>query len=121
MTFGISNNGRDVQQLAIDPGAWLQDHTIAMGTSPACDVETSPDLIVCGPVYSGEQRSYSIKAFPVAEGTFRYEMRFFSREQGRLMPIVDASGVQQVIGVDEVVDPQSRQVPGYVPTPSATP
>jgi hypothetical protein len=121
VTFGITNRGRDVQDLVIDADGWLHDHTIAMGTSPACDVESNPDLITCGPVYSGEQRSFSIKAFPLSAGTFHYQVRFFSRENGRLVPIVDSSGVQPVIGMDEVVDPQGQQVPGYVPTPTPTP
>jgi hypothetical protein len=120
VTFGISNRGRDVQELVIDAGGWLEEHTIAMGTSPACEVESNPDLIVCGPVYSGQQRSFSIKAFPLTPGTFHYDMRFFSREDGRLAPIHDASGVQQVIRVDEMVDAQGQQVPGYVPSPSPT-
>ena len=121
VTLGITNRGRDVLELAVEPGEWLHDHTIAMGTSAACNVETNPDLIVCGPVYSGEQRSFSIKAFPLSAGTFHYEMRFFSREHGQLVPIVDASGTQQVIRLDELVDPIGQQVPGYNPPPAATP
>ena len=121
VTLGITNQGRDVLELAVEPGAWLHDHTIAMGTSAACNVETNPDLIVCGPVYSGEQRSFSIKAFPLTAGTFHYELRFFSREHGRLVPIVDASGVQQVIKLDESVDAQGQQVQGYNPPPTPTP
>lgn len=92
-----------------------------MGTSVACNVESNPDLITCGPVHSGEERSFSIKAFPLSAGTFHYLVRFFSRENGHLAPSVDGSGTQAVIGVDEVVDPQGRQVPGYVPSPTPTP
>jgi hypothetical protein len=50
-------------------------------------------------------------------GAFHYDVRFFSREQGHLVPVLDGSGVQQVIGVDEIVDPQGDQVPGYWPSP----
>lgn len=121
VTLGITNRGRDVSEVVIDAGAWLQEHSIAMGTSAACNVESNPDLITCGPVFAGEQRTYSIKAFPLTAGTFHYKLRFFSRENGRLVPIVDAAGVQVVISLDEEVDPQGRQVQGYVPEPSPTP
>ena len=121
ITFGIQNRGRDVQALVIDAGPWLQEHDIAMFTTNSCNFETDPDLIVCGPVYSGEGMSVVVHAFPLHAGTFHYEVRFFSRENGHLSPILDASGRQSVIGVDELVDPQGRQVQGYVPTPSPTP
>lgn len=121
VTLGITNQGRDVQELVIDTGTWLDSHTIAMGTSAACDVDPDPTLLDCGPVYAGEQRSFSIKAFPEAPGTFHYAMRFFSRENGKLVPIVDTSGAQQVIVLDEVVDPQGQQVQGYNPPTSPTP
>ena len=124
VTLGITNRGRDVQDLVIDTGTWLYGHTIAMGTSAACNVDpANQNLLDCGPVYSGEQRSFSIKAFPEDSGNYHYEMRFFSRENGQLVPIVDASGVQQVAVFDEVVDAQGNQVQGYNPpvTPTAKP
>ena len=107
-----------MQDLVIDAGAWLHEHDIAMGTSRACAFETSPDLIVCVPVYSGQAMSLAVHALPVDPGTFHYDVRFFSRENGHLVPIPDTSGRQAVIGIDELVDPQSQQVPGAYPSPS---
>jgi hypothetical protein len=120
ITFGIDNKGRDVQDLVIDAGAWLREHTIGMFTNKQCDFETNPDLIVCGPVYTEQQIAYAIHAFPLDVGTFHYDVRFFSRENGRLVPILDATGRQAVIRVDELVDSQSQQVQGAVPSPTPT-
>lgn len=113
LSLGIVNRGRDVAELAVDAGPWLDEHTIAMGTSPVCDVDAAARLITCGPVPSGQHLSVQIRALPIDPGHFQYRVRFFSRESGRLLPILDASGRQRVITVDEFVDNAGRQVPGY--------
>lgn len=113
LSLGIVNRGRDIAELAIDAGPWLDEHTIAMGTSAVCDVDPPARLITCGPVPSGGHLSVQIRALPINAGHFQYRVRFFSRESGRLLPILDASGRQRVITVDEFVDAAGRQVPGY--------
>jgi hypothetical protein len=118
--FVIDNRGRDIRDLVIDVGPWLEQHEIAMGSSRFCDADPATNTIDCGPVYSGQTLNASIHAFPGQAGDFHYTAHFYDREDGRLVPILDLDGVPTVVQLEEVVDPQTRQVPGYVPTPQAS-
>jgi hypothetical protein len=115
--FVIENHGRDIRELVIDVGPWLEQHQIAMGGSRFCDSDPATDTIDCGAVYSGQTLSVSIHAFPGQAGDFHYTARFYDREDGRLVPIVGMDGAPAIVQLEEVVDPQTNQVPGYVPTP----
>jgi hypothetical protein len=115
--FVIENRGRDIRELMIDIGPWLEQHEIGMGSSRFCDVDPATNTIDCGPVYSGQTVNVSIHAFPDQVGDFHYTAHFYDREDGRLVPILGMDGGPAIVQLEEVVDPQTNQVPGYVPTP----
>lgn len=103
--FRVENHGRDIQDLVVDAGPWLSQHTIAMGTSRACLFDLDAGLISCGPVYSGQLAGFTLRALPADVGDFHYVARFSSRENGVLKPIEMPDGGQAVIEFEEIVAP----------------
>ena len=115
--FVIENRGRDIRELMIDIGPWLDQHEIALGSSRFCDADPATNALDCGPVYSGQTVSVSIHAFPGQAGDFHYTAHFYDREDGRLVPVVGLDGALATVQLEEIVDPQTNQVPNYIPTP----
>lgn len=119
VTLAVDNRGRDIQDLVIVAGPWLDEHGLAMGTTPSCNPDPDQGLIACGPIYSGRSANEILRAMPAHTGTFTYELRLYDREDGALHPIQSLDGRAISVTFSETVDPVTNQISSVNVTPPA--
>jgi hypothetical protein len=121
LTIRVVNLGRRIDRFAVEAPAWLDEHSFAMGSTRLCDQDASARLIECGAIPAGATAGFTLRSIPSSPGDFEFTFRPYSIEAAGAVPIPDAAGADQVLVYRETVTPVGRQVPGYYPTPSATP
>jgi hypothetical protein len=103
----VRNTGGDIGRLGIDMGLrddWVRHHTMAMGSSPRCQLDPALRGFDCGFVRSGDTAAMVLRATPDDPGNFHYSVAFFDLSRGR-QPISSTDGGELVAGFDETVAP----------------
>jgi hypothetical protein len=103
----VHDTGGDIGRLGMDMGLqddWLRHHTMAMGSSPRCQLDPVLRGFDCGPIKSGETAAMVLRATPDDPGSFRYSIAFYDLSAGR-QPIRRTDGGDLVVSFEETVAP----------------
>jgi hypothetical protein len=101
----VQNTGRDIGRLGIDMGLqddWVAHHTMAMGTTPRCQLDLGLRGFDCGSISSGDTAAMVLRATPDDPGSFRYAVAFYDLSAGR-EPIKRTDGGGLIVSFEETV------------------
>jgi hypothetical protein len=103
----LTNTGRNIGDLGMAMSVqddWLARHSIAMGTSPRCQLDQSLGGFDCGPVKSGETAAMVLRAEASNPGTYHYRIAFYDLAGGK-QAITGPDGGDLIASFQETVTP----------------
>jgi hypothetical protein len=103
----VHNTGGHIGRVGMDMGlqdGWVHHHTMAMGSSPRCQLDPALRGFDCGPIRSGDTAAMVLRATPDDPGSFHYVLAFCDLSAGR-QPIRRTDGGDLVVRFDETVTP----------------